>query len=155
MAKITTVKGFLTAYGESTLDQRSGNKRYSYISITDEDGDEVYIKKVTVPQDVDRLITTGDNVTIVVAKNIFGREIHSARVGTREAHSKFIEGNWGVIYAACIGLLICGLVLSFIIIGIPIVLIAIYAMVTLPGTRRKIIAAAKAEGMTMKKAKRI
>lgn len=153
--KINVISGTIETLGESVKDQ-SGVKTYDYISLRNDDGQDTLARKVRVWDDVDRMLVPGASGTFVFSKLLFlPNELHAVRIGDREAYSEWLQSGLGKVYVQFTVILIIGLLLSFFLIGIPLVILAVVAIVMMPKWKADLIARAKESGFAFKSVKRI
>ncbi|MEZ4791555.1 MAG: hypothetical protein R2811_16270 [Flavobacteriales bacterium] len=147
--KITTIHGTLTSHGGSK-GIADGLQQYHHLTFQEVGGGELIARNVRVWGDVDRLLQVGSQGTFVIGKDIFApNELHAIRIGEHEAFNPYIKKGLAKAYAIMGVMLILGLALSFILIGIPIALMAIYRMIQVPRMRRKLQDTLRAEGFKM------
>ena len=146
--RVTTIDGRIEVLGESWK-QQGRVKTYDYISFQDRDGQDIVARKVRVWDEVDRILSPGARGVFVIGKVIGANELHAVKVGDREAFSEWLQGGLGKIYALLVFLLVFGLLLSWLLIGIPLVILAIWGLFGLSPWRKQLIAAARAAGFKM------
>ena len=152
--KITSVTGTIQALDE--FRKLRDSKTYDYISIRDDSGQDVMARKVGVPDSVDRLLNAGSHGTYIFGKiALTGNALHAVRTQGGEAFSDWLQGKMAKDYRGLSLILILGLLLSFIYIGIPLVIYIVYVMVKLPSWKRLVIETAKANGFQLLKTKEI
>lgn len=165
--RVVTIHGTLNTIGESISKVkkekpfgRSGPDfepytTYRYLSFTTDDGDQVMVEKVKIWIDVARILRAGGHGSFVLTKAFFEWELHAARVDGVEATSEFIDQGLAKNYRSLIFGLLIFLALSVVLIGIPFVLLILYAMIRMPGWRRQVVDAARAAGFQLKKTIRL
>jgi len=158
--KTILVDGYLDTIGESLTQIKPNSEfapytTYRYLSFTDDDGRQVTVEKVRVWVDVARLLSPGTHGTFVFTKAFGQTELHGIRLADKEGVSEFIDSGLAKVYIRLLGLLVVGLILSFVFIGIPIALIAIYGMVRMPGWRKTLVKHMKQAGFQLTPAIRL
>jgi hypothetical protein len=135
-------------------------KKYAYIQFSERNGDEILVKNVEVPVDVDRILEPGASGKFLVSKSLFppSRSLLAAKVGHREAVNDYVLGGVGSYvgaYLQFLVLLIPCLFLSFIMIGIPLALAVIWMMIRYPAWMANLRKVARDAGFHLKRAKSI
>ncbi|MCI4643510.1 MAG: hypothetical protein MRY64_01875 [Hyphomonadaceae bacterium] len=135
-------------------------KKYAYIQFRETGGDEVLVKNVTVPVDVDRILEPGATGLFLISKSTFppSRSLLAAKVGDREAVNEYVLGGAGSYvgaYLQFLVLLIPCILLSFIMIGIPMAMIVIWMMIRYPAWMANLRNVAMNAGFNLKRAKSI
>lgn len=155
--KTHTIEGELRVLGEYISSSQGDNvtkKRYSYLEFLGDDGNVALVKKVNVPLDVDRILTPGSKGTFLVSKSFFpsSTDLWAARIGDEEAVNEFVNGGakqYIQVYFLLILVVIVGALLSFLLIGIPILLAALWAMIRWPMWMKNLRIKAKQAGFSM------
>lgn len=162
---IITVAGRIEALGPSTKKQAQ-DKRYDYVSVVREDGGSTMIRKVDVPDEVDRILFAGAKGVFMVQKIFWMRKLVAARTGQRHAvatvytwsppgfYLRLVFGGGLVVFSlALLGLImmvtIVGLVLVPVLWGMALIIAAMLAYVAIfyPLWRTQLYAALRAEGI--------
>jgi TM2 domain-containing membrane protein YozV len=153
--KVIAVRGTLQTLGEYTYNEKTRIKRYDYLSLLGDDGRQTVVRKVTVWQDVDRLLDAGSEGTFIFSKSFFSTELHAIKVFGQEATSQFIDEGLGKAYFGIFVGIIFAALLSIVLIGIPLLLLLIWTAFRLPSWRAKIVAVAKGEGFALQRTQRL
>jgi len=164
--KVITIEGQIETLGESIKEKTGVLKTYDYISMRTANNEDVIAKKVRVWNEVDRLLLPGMSGTFIFAKMLGSNELHAIRFGDQEAYSNFLQESLAKRYvslgASLVGLLILLLILKLasgglifslilILIGSPIVLLMIYAMIIMPFCKNQLISSSKQAGFQFNK----
>lgn len=162
---IVTVAGRIEALGES-IKKPGRDKRYDYISIVRDDGGSTMIRKVDVPDEIDRILFAGAEGVFMVQRVFWMRQLVAARAGQRHAISsvytwsppgfylRLVFGGGLVVFSlALLGLImmvtIVGLVLVPVLWGMALIIAAmlVYVAIFYPLWRTQLYAALRAEGI--------
>ena len=135
-------------------------KKYAYIQFSETNGDELLVKNVEVPVDVDRILEPGATGKFLISKSTFppSRSLLAAKVGGREAVNEYVLGGVGSYigaYLQFLVLLIPCILLSFLMIGIPLALMVIWMMFRYPAWMADLRKVAKNAGFNLKRSKSI
>ncbi len=148
--RINIVQGEIETLGESSKEENMV-KTYDYISFRDVTGQDIVVKKVKVWNEVDRILVPGVAGTFVIAKFVgVGNELHAAKVADREVLSDWLQGgSMTKMYAILFVVLLLGIFTSFIVVGIPLVVLAIWGLFGLPRWRKHLQEAARRAGFKL------
>lgn len=159
--KTHIIEGELRVLGDYIASSQGDNvtkKRYSYLEFVAEDGNVTLVKKVNVPLDVDRILSPGSKGAFLVSKSFFpsSTDLWAARIDDEEAVNEFVAGGtkqYIQVYFFLSLMVIVGSVLSFILVGIPILLVALWAMIRWPMWMKNLRAKARQAGFSMNRTK--
>lgn len=143
--RIHTIEGQIETLGESWKKQGT-TKRYDYISLRDKDGQDMVVREIGVYDEIDRLLFPGMYGTFIFTEAWFSKEMVAVRTADREAICEFLQSGTTKYYLATMVVLLIGLLLSIVLIGIPIVVLAIYILMNIGSTKRKLLEATRKAG---------
>lgn len=162
---IIKVTGMIETLGES-IKKPGGDKRYDYISVVRRDGGSTMIRKVHVPDEIDRILRVGVDGVFLVQKVFATRRLVAVRAGERHAVAQAYTWSPPGFYLRLVlgGLLmvgslaVLGLVLMLTIIGLLLVpliwgmavifaAMLVYVAVFYPMWRAQLRAELRTEGM--------
>lgn len=126
---ISTVAGRIETLGESV--KKGSTKRYDYISIGSKDGGTTMIRKVDVPEEVDRILHASAEGVFMVQKVVWLRALVAARVGQRHAIARAY--TWSPI-GFYLRLILVGplFVVGPIVISLPVIMFPVLNLLLVP-----------------------
>lgn len=157
--KLVEINGTIESLGPSQVDGHG--RQYDYISFVGPGGAATHVRKVKASNTVDAAVYAGAEGVFFVFKLLWQRHLIACKVGDRVACDELIDWPlWRVYlyyvlgFALMLGLAGVGALLSFIIIGLPVLFVALAAMAAMivtapmvPGWRRRVRAALGRHGV--------
>lgn len=164
---LVIVSGVIDALGESTKRPRSGEKVYDYVSVRDATGTSTMIRKLRVPDEIDRILVVGQDSQLFVGRafRVF-RFLLAARVGSRHAVGSAMKWSLPRFYLTIAfgavlmvgGLLLLGFVMALTIVGLLLVPVlwgmaivcavcGLYIALVWPGWRSRTLGALRTAGL--------
>jgi hypothetical protein len=144
--KIHTIEGEIEAMGVWHKKKLHSMKKYDYISFRTNDGQDVVVRNISVFDEVDRLLFPATDGAFIIIEGWFSKEMVAARTDDREAICEFLHGSTTKYYLKGLGLLLFGLMSSIVLIGIPLVFIALWMLAVIGPMKRKLLDATRNAG---------
>jgi hypothetical protein len=156
--KLLEIQGRIETLGRAVVEANS--RKYDYVSFVSADGAATHVKKLNVSNLVDAAIGPGAQGVFFIFKLFWMKQLVACKVGDRVAYDELIAWPlWKLYLSLAFGLLffvlgtLLGAVFSFFIVGLPILAISLFGLVTilwgapqLPNWRRRVREALRRHG---------
>ncbi len=158
--KTHVINGKISVLGDYSNPENRYEKKYEYIEFEQADGTSVVVKKAKVPYDVDRMLVPNASGTFLVFKIAFppSTEILAVKVDGREAVNEFVTSGVKQYVRLYSGLILSAgffAMVSLLLVGIPFLLMTLWAMVRYPFWMAKLRSTARDAGFTLARTRTI